>query len=188
MVEGRTIAALGFLLVAASGCGESQPPSHFAIPGADPQRGKALIVSYGCGACHTVEGVAGANGTVAPPLVDFASRTLIAGTFPNVPRNLVRWVMDPPGLKPDTAMPNLGITTAEASHIASYLYTLGQPASEQPLASDLSEPSRAEFEALRDEQMKLLQREGQTEPGFRQVPIDQAIEFLATQGSPDVRR
>lgn len=113
------------MLLALAACSEAAPPAHLAIPGADPDRGRALIADYGCGTCHFVDGVTGANGLVAPPLEDFANRTLLAGTFPNVPRFLVPWLVDPPDLKPETAMPNLGVSGTEARDMASYLYTLG---------------------------------------------------------------
>jgi mono/diheme cytochrome c family protein len=113
------------VLLALAACSEAAPPAHLAIPGADPDRGRALIGEYGCGSCHFVDGVTGANGLVAPPLEDFANRTLLAGTFPNVPRFLVPWLMYPPDLKPETAMPDLGVSETEARDIASYLYTLG---------------------------------------------------------------
>ncbi|HUE46542.1 MAG TPA: cytochrome c [Aestuariivirgaceae bacterium] len=113
------------VLLALAACSEAAPPAHLAIPGADPDRGRALIADYGCGTCHFVEGVTGADGLVAPPLENFANRTLLAGTFPNVPRFLVPWLIDPPDLKPETAMPNLGVSDTEARDIASYLYTLG---------------------------------------------------------------
>jgi cytochrome c1 len=113
------------VLLALAACSEAAPPAHLASPGADPDRGRALIAGYGCGTCHFVEGVTGASGLVAPRLEDFANRTLLAGTFPNVPRFLVPWLMDPPDLKPETAMPNLGVSDAQARDIASYLYTLG---------------------------------------------------------------
>jgi cytochrome c1 len=37
---------------------------------------------------------------------------------------MMRWLRDPPGVDPMTAMPNLGLTEPEARDIAAYLYTL----------------------------------------------------------------
>jgi cytochrome c len=34
------------------------------------------------------------------------------------------WLMNPPGVDPKTAMPNMGVNTKDASDIAAYLYTL----------------------------------------------------------------
>jgi mono/diheme cytochrome c family protein len=95
------------------------------IENGDPARGRALIQRYGCGACHTIDGIHGARGIVGPPLIDFSNRTIIAGEYPNTPRFLVQWLMSPPSLAPRTAMPDMGITEAEGRDIASYLFTLG---------------------------------------------------------------
>ena len=48
----------------------------------------------------------------------------MAGILPNTPGGLVRWLVDPPAHSPKTAMPDLGVTTAHARHIAAYLFTL----------------------------------------------------------------
>jgi len=92
--------------------------------GGDAARGRQVLQSYGCGACHSIPGVRGARGTVASPLDSFARRTFIAGTLPNVPDNLERWLLDPPSLDPHTAMPNLGLDSTEARDAAAYLYSL----------------------------------------------------------------
>ncbi len=82
------------------------------------------MVTYGCGKCHNVPGIHGANGVVGPPLVALSRRTYIAGNFPNTPENLVHWVMAPQSMKPKTAMPELGLTEPQARDVAAYLYTL----------------------------------------------------------------
>jgi mono/diheme cytochrome c family protein len=88
--------------------------------GAPP--GKALFLQKGCVACHTIEGVS--SGTVGPNLTHQGSNPQIAGVLPNNKENLVRWVLNPPGVKPGTAMPNLGLSQAEAEQIADYLQSL----------------------------------------------------------------
>jgi cytochrome c1 len=42
----------------------------------------------------------------------------------NTPENLVHWVQHPQSVVPGNAMPEMGITEAQARDIASYLYTL----------------------------------------------------------------
>ena len=37
---------------------------------------------------------------------------------------LTAWLRDPPAIDPSTAMPDLGLSEAEALHMAAYLYTL----------------------------------------------------------------
>ena len=95
-----------------------------AVPGGNPDAGKLAIREYGCGACHTVPGVRGANGLAAPPLTRFARRSFIAGEASNTADNLVRWIQAPESIEPGTAMPNLGVTEAMARNMAAYLYTL----------------------------------------------------------------
>lgn len=93
-----------------------------SIPGGDRDQGRALIASYGCGSCHEINGIPGADARVAPPLDDFYDRTYIAGTLPNTWENLTLWIQDPQGIEPDTAMPDQDISEEEARHIAAYLY------------------------------------------------------------------
>ncbi len=92
--------------------------------GGNAERGKADIVQFSCGSCHSIPGVEGANGRVAPPLEFFARRTYVGGEIPNTPDNVVRWIRDPKSVEPGTAMPTLGISEQQARDIAAYLYTL----------------------------------------------------------------
>jgi cytochrome c2 len=95
-----------------------------AITHGAPDRGQAAISRYGCGGCHTIPGVPGANGQVGPPLKGIASRVYIAGELANSPDNLIAWIQDPHAVDDNTAMPTLGVTPADARDIAAYLYTL----------------------------------------------------------------
>jgi cytochrome c len=90
----------------------------------NPHKGKELIESYGCGACHIIPGIYTARGLVGPPLFYFGRRTIIAGELPNTPDNLVRWIRNPQSIEPGTAMPNLGVTEDQGKDMAAYLYTL----------------------------------------------------------------
>ena len=170
----RRTACLVVALVLAA-CSEADAPAHLVIPGADPGRGRALIAAKGCGTCHFVQGVQGADGRVAPRLENFARRTLIVGSFPNVPRFLVPWLMDPPALKARTAMPNLGIGEAEAIDIASYLYTLGGSDVPPRVPAAVGESTGVAFEALREEQKRRLE-------GPDRLGIERAMEALASAG------
>jgi cytochrome c2 len=95
-----------------------------AVANGDPRAGKQAIAAFGCGACHTIPGVPGAQGMVGPPLAQFALRAYIAGEVPNTERALIRWVVTPQSIEPGTAMPNLGVSQAQARDMAAYLYTL----------------------------------------------------------------
>lgn len=113
-------------VAALAACGDSQEPSPMGrIAGGEPETGRALIRTYGCGTCHTIDGVRGARGKVGPRLTAYAQQHLLAGFLPNTPRNLIAWLMDPVALKSQTGMPSQGLTETEARHIAAYLYSLG---------------------------------------------------------------
>jgi len=117
------IGAALLVCAAASGCGQPPSASNGKQVG-DPSRGAALISWYGCGTCHSVPGVPGANTLVGPPLDHFAQRGYVAGMLRNTPDNLIRWIRDPQKIVPGNAMPALGIDEHDARDIAAYLYTL----------------------------------------------------------------
>lgn len=109
-----------------SGCSRERAEPVVMIAGASPERGRAAVREYGCVACHTIPGVRGANGVVGPPLNRIANRVYIAGTLPNTPQNLIRWIQNPLAINPGTAMPDTGVTSSDAQDIASFLYTLSE--------------------------------------------------------------
>jgi cytochrome c oxidase subunit 2 len=88
-------------------------------------QGGAAIQRAGCGSCHTIPGIQGASGTIGPNLGGIASRRTIAGgAVPNNgPDDLKKWILDPPSLKPGTAMPNLHLSEEQATAIAAFLQT-----------------------------------------------------------------
>jgi cytochrome c oxidase subunit II len=102
------------------------PPGSGGGGAASPDQGKALIAQQPCGTCHVIPGVAGANGVVGPSLAGVASRTTIAGgAVPNTgPDDLKKWLLNPPAVKPGTAMPSYNLTDDQASAIVAYLETL----------------------------------------------------------------
>jgi cytochrome c len=126
----RRAGALALMIgwVALAGCNDDQELRSYTVAtGGNPEDGKKIIQGYGCGACHMIPGLDDARGLVGPPLMYFSQRTMIAGELPNTPDNLVRWLKNPQSVEPETAMPNLGLTDAEASDVAAYLYTLRGP-------------------------------------------------------------
>ena len=115
------------VLVAAAACEGNNPTEAVAYTvstGGSPQRGRQVIEQFNCGVCHTIPGVRGAQGLVAPPLFWFSRRTYIAGEMPNTPDNLIQWVRSPQSIEPKTAMPTLGLSDQQARDVAAYLYTL----------------------------------------------------------------
>lgn len=96
-----------------------------AQPGAaDPGRGAALIRQVGCGSCHIIPGIKGARGLVGPPLDHMSRRIFIAGLLRNTPENMRRWIMDPQSVVRGNAMPDMGLSPAQAADITAYLATL----------------------------------------------------------------
>jgi len=123
---GAACLLLGFLL-SVSACQAGPTPRSLqleAVPGGDAEQGRAAIRAYGCGACHTIPGVPGADAMAAPPLTRFAYRKYIAGMLPNTADNLVTWIRTPQAVVPGNAMPNMGVTEEDALNIAAYLATL----------------------------------------------------------------
>jgi cytochrome c1 len=114
------ITMIALLAVALAGCGSSIP-SATPFPSADTSRAPYLISRYGCGSCHAISGVHGADGLVGPSLSNFDERRTIAGRLPNTPENLTRWILDPQRIKPGDAMPNVGLDPREARDIAAFL-------------------------------------------------------------------
>ncbi len=94
------------------------------LTGGDVDRGKVAIARYGCGSCHSIEGITGAQGDVGPSLDGFAQRVEIAGKLSNQPDNLIRWIRQPQQVSPGNGMPDLGVSERDGRDTAAYLYTL----------------------------------------------------------------
>lgn len=94
----------------------------WSIPGGVAERGEQAIDRYGCAACHTFPDRQPAEGRAGPGLEDFRNRVFIAGVLPNTPEHLMQWIQNPREIDPDTAMPDLDVTDADARDIAAYLY------------------------------------------------------------------
>jgi cytochrome c len=111
-------------LIVLAACEQEEVPGRRRAFDGSPELGEALIAQYGCTACQAVPGVEAVTGTVGPPLAGFGARAYIAGRPPNRPTMLIAWLLDPPSIDSETAMPTIGLTEAEARDIATYLYTL----------------------------------------------------------------
>lgn len=95
-----------------------------SVPGAPPAgagdlagEGRHIYAAKGCSACHGTS----LQGGVGPNLQHVASAPKIAGTLPPGAESLKKWISDPAGVKPGTAMPKLGLTERELEAIVSYL-------------------------------------------------------------------
>lgn len=94
-----------------------------AVPPADAaaERGQAVFLSEGCGACHAIRGTE-AVGQVGPDLTHLGSRqTLGAGRSTVTLDNLEAWVAHTGDLKPEIKMPSYDLPAQDLSDLAHYL-------------------------------------------------------------------
>jgi len=119
---GLTTGTVLVCAVLASGCTKEAPTSRVA--GGDPERGRLLVQQYQCAACHFIPEVQGPNGDAGPSLQAMGRMSYIAGSIPNQPENMIRFLQNPPAVKPGTLMPALGISNEEARHMAAFMYSL----------------------------------------------------------------
>jgi len=85
--------------------------------------GKRLYSNkYGCNGCHSI----GAEGGKVGPALDRAGFRL-NGTW------IYRWVKNPQAMKPETRMPALGLSDADAKAVTMYLGTLRAPKPDAPI-------------------------------------------------------
>ena len=89
--------------------------------------GKALSVERGCRGCHRIGAVGGDDG---PDLSDEGRKLVADLDFARVPgeRTLPAWLtahfLDPAKVVPNSGMPNLGLTEAQASLLTTYTLSL----------------------------------------------------------------
>lgn len=119
-----SISTILLLAMISSGCRAEASRNAAAITGGSADRGASAISRYGCGSCHTIQGIAGATGLVGPPLTGVGDRLYLAGVLPNKPQNMTRWIRHPREVDDKTVMPELGVTDRDALDIAAYLYSL----------------------------------------------------------------
>jgi len=120
----------------------AHPAPAGAAGGELAAKGKALVETLGCRACHAlaadeVAGQLGANKDIAPNLAKVAEKTDT--------RWIYHWLKNPRGYSPVARMPSLRLADDEARAITAYLATLGEkrpaPAA---LEARLADPASAE--------------------------------------------
>jgi cytochrome c oxidase subunit II len=95
------------------------PPSD-----ARAMHGQQVFFTSACNMCHAIAGT-DANGTVGPDLSHVASRlTLAAGTLPNDPGHMRRWLENPQRVKPGNRMPVVSLAAGDYDALVAYLGTL----------------------------------------------------------------
>lgn len=71
------------------------------------QAGRQAFIEQGCGGCHSVRGLAGANGDLGPDLTHVGSRLSIgAGWLDGSVGNLAGWIASSQHIKPGNRMPS----------------------------------------------------------------------------------
>lgn len=101
-MRGVGLVALGWLAV-------------FAAP-AQAMTGEELFNRKGCVGCHTFKGHQGADGTMGPNL-----SKLYKAKPPRDPAVLTRYLRNPHALNPESPMPRLYLTEAEARALVDYV-------------------------------------------------------------------
>jgi cytochrome c oxidase subunit II len=98
------------------------PAAGIATVSTGQPHGLNLFLRHGCGSCHAIEGTP-ADGAIGPSLTAFGARpTVAAGTLPNTPENLARFIQYPDAIKPGVRMPGFAmLPQADVSAIALYL-------------------------------------------------------------------
>ena len=99
--------------------------SHAPTPTTAAARtGMHDFMSDQCASCHRIAGTS-AQADIGPDLSHLATRTkLAAGTIPNTPSWLARWILNPQAIKPGDRMPDLGLSKPTVAAIVDYLETL----------------------------------------------------------------
>jgi cytochrome c oxidase subunit II len=81
-----------------------------------------------CLACHAIRGIGEPPPGVpikGPDLTHVGSRrTIVAGWLENNPRQLTRWLRDPPAVKPGSLMPDYNLTDEQIEDLVAYLGSL----------------------------------------------------------------
>ena len=89
-----------------------------------PATGRQVFEQVACINCHRIAGTV-ADGDYGPDLTHLMSRqTIAAGTVPNTPENINRWITNPDVLKPGCLMPAMHLTKQQNDQIVAYLTTL----------------------------------------------------------------
>lgn len=94
----------------------ASPPSAGAAT-----KGAEVFSEKNCVNCHSIAGLM-TRGRLAPDLTHVGSRTtLAAGTLPNTPESLSKWLKDPQSVKMGVRMPEIGLNTDQIEDLTVYL-------------------------------------------------------------------
>jgi cytochrome c oxidase subunit II len=103
---------------------ERQLATPLPVSEAKAVRGQELFMTSACNLCHAIAGT-DASASFGPDLSHFASRrSIAAGTLPNDPGNLRRWLENPQRVKPGNRMPVVSLGRDDIDALVAYLGTL----------------------------------------------------------------
>lgn len=113
--------------VAVAKAGEKPAENVAAKASGNPDNGRKLILSQGCGACHTLQGVPGAAGNVGPDLTGVASRAGQAKPGMSAEAYLHESIVEPlaytvQGFQ-QGLMPKLPLSEQQANDLVAFLMT-----------------------------------------------------------------
>ncbi len=112
----------------------------YSYKGGNAEKGKELIESVGCIACHQVEGIEKSE------LVGSKSGPYLTGTGSKVDKDwLVTWLKKPNHYQEDTIMPSFRLSDREANDMAAYLLSLKNETFEKKVFADLNKEIRDEI-------------------------------------------
>jgi cytochrome c oxidase subunit 2 len=123
---GRQHAKMAIEVVAESSQEFSAWLEHERRPAAEPatelsRRGRDLVVTGPCAACHTIGGTP-AQGLIGPNLTHVGNRRRLgAGTLPNDGDDLQHWVLNSQAAKPGNRMPPHRLAPDDLQAVAAYL-------------------------------------------------------------------
>lgn len=102
---------------------DAQRRGAAAVTTPDARTGQRIFGER-CAGCHAVRGTQ-AEGMQAPDLTHLASRRLIAaGQMTNTPEHRLDWIEHAQRIKPDSLMPSMPLSVADAAALSAYLSTL----------------------------------------------------------------
>jgi cytochrome c2 len=146
-----------------------EPRADLSMASVD--RGRALFETKQCGACHAYTGVS-PRPALTPPAAPYGAIALapdLRGVRDRQrPSGLVRWLLDPKKVKPDTLMPTVPMTEKEAGDLAAYVLSAPlSPAPERKIPERLAVLSRrVTFEEINERLFKKTCRHCHSEPDY----------------------
>jgi len=109
------------VLAVLAGC-KAPPATRHDVDSSVMARGKRLIEATGCGACHEIPGIDWPRGRLGPSLMDYDDVGLVGGARPANLGTLAAFIRNPRSVRPDSTMPAMPLSEAQAADVAAYLY------------------------------------------------------------------